>query len=83
MLDNRAGFILRLTAFAIGALTAGTLYGLFLWVVRENPTVGNTAPPTYLFVAGFQLVMIWGSVFVRGVTVDAQRRGSINITEKG
>ncbi|HMM95411.1 hypothetical protein [Phycicoccus sp.] len=64
---NKVGFWLRIAGIVVGALAAGSLYAFFTVTSAANPRVGNTAPPTYLFVAGFQLAMLYGAVFTRRI----------------
>lgn len=71
-MDSLTGHLFRILAFLVGALCAGSLFGLFQATVSNNPNVGNTAPPTYLFVASYQLGLIFGSLFVVFVTFFRQ-----------
>ena len=65
--NNKVGFWLRIAGIVVGALAAGSLYAFFTVTSAANPRVGTTAPPTYLFVAGFQLAMLYGAVFTRRI----------------
>lgn len=66
------GLFFRWAGYVIGALCAGSLTVIFQVTVWKNPTVGATGPPTYLFVTGFQLGMLFSSI----LTSEFARRSS-------
>lgn len=62
IVQRTVGFLLRWVGYILGALCAGSLFFLLELQVSRDPLAGATGAPTYLFVTGFQLAMLYASI---------------------